>query len=163
MGLPTVQRESGQSIKATEQLATEQTKDFEATTKVLLPPGITWSNATGVVSFPLPTEQKVKYSNGTNVNAGSSEDIEVWHKQKIPLYVALIGTAIGLGLLLFVLKLFINSSRAAKSIVSVADNWCGAMVDSLKPTSAMGPNERERVSDMLAAVEKLRGKVNRKI
>lgn len=117
-----------------------------------------------IVQVQQPSET-IEYESNAGQRATSDEAQSMFSKVQIPLWVGLIGTVIGLGMLTALIMFWKKSSAGAAAALSLADNGLAkfAAVAEAKLAAATDPKEQADAAQQLAEVNKQRGLLARQM
>lgn len=120
-----------------------------------------WGNKVEIQPGPqsAPFETVVKSSGSTDSSGSDSAEGKQW--TKIPLWVALIGTAVGIAALIAVFKWAKRSSPAVAAAFNAADTEVAALIGKLESQLQTATTDSQKVGILaaLADANKARGKI----
>lgn len=159
------ERHASQSVKTTEAIATESERTTQRTLSVVPEMARVLVQESNVVAVPMghSLSETLTVSSRTSTGAGSKDSANGSSITSIPLFVKLIGGAVGLVLLVLAIRHAINSARgtAVGAALEVADRGAGAVLDQIDSLLATVTSEAEisRLNSLKAKAEKERGKL----
>ena len=152
------ERRASQSVQATEAIATETQQTMRRTFEVVPQAATAMQLSNGV---PVAVSESLTVESRTTTGAGSEDRAKGTSQISIPLFVKVIGLAVGLGMLWLVLWIIRKQSVAAQAAWSAADRAVADSIDFVeaKARESTNPEELNKLNAELARLEKRRGKL----
>lgn len=165
-GLIPHESESRLNQKQRESIAGRTTADVVSESKTR-PPTVTIDNGKVKVEVPVEHEERTTARTSAQESADAAETLLDLQTNSVPLFVKLIGGAVGLGLLGFVVFWIVKRIRqgaagaAAAAAFRAADNRLASIIATLEARAATEKDESARlaIQAQLTALNKERGKL----
>lgn len=156
-----MKRQEQEGIQASQQIATEHELTLRRVTEpVVQPPGLPGKSNAGV-------REDLTVTDKAHAGSESHEQAHSWYKQSFPLWVSLIGMAVGVGLLIFVFKWARRSSpaidaafRVGEQAAESAANELSGVIRNLRThaVTATDPSQQALLQTHISELEAARGR-----
>lgn len=160
------ERHQSAAVRTTEAIATESERTTQRTLSVTPEMALAVNRDSNVVAIPLGSSisETLKVTSRTGTGAGSKDTAIGTSTITIPLFVKVIGAAIGLLLLVAAIRYAVNAARgtAIGATLALADRSAGSVLDAIDSMLSTVTSESEisRLNALKAKAEKERGKLN---
>lgn len=154
------ERAQSAAVKATEALATQQSLTIRRALDSGMERSLAVASNAPVTSAPL--HEQLEITSTTTTDAGSRSSDIGSSIVTIPLFVKLIGLAIGTLFLIIVIWLLRRSSVAVNAAWGAGDTALATLTDRIASiaSQASDPAHKSNLNDLLATAQKERGKLN---